>query len=122
LGKSPCWTNYFLCGVKGALEHLTDSQSEAVANIGFQFAVAGNIPESSGLSSSSALVTAAAMATLVGYGVSVRVTLFFISVVVPNRPEDACPEGRGSPTGPRAYGRGGKVREMSNLKLTVGIS
>lgn len=70
LGKNPCWTNYFLCGVKGAREYLTESQLKAVESIGFLFAVTGNIPESSGLSSSSALVTAAVMATLIGYGVS----------------------------------------------------
>lgn len=72
LGKSPSWSNYFLCGVKGAREYLqTKNQLEAVDNFGFLFAVTGNIPESSGLSSSSALVTAAMMATLVGYGVSI---------------------------------------------------
>ncbi|XP_025408259.1 N-acetylgalactosamine kinase isoform X2 [Sipha flava] len=71
LGKSPCWSNYFLCGVKGAREYINESQLKAVENIGFFFAVTGNIPESSGLSSSSALVTAAAMATLVGYGVQI---------------------------------------------------
>lgn len=71
LGKSPSWSNYFFCGVKGAREYLNENQLKAVENVGFLFAVAGNIPESSGLSSSSALVTAAVMATLAGYGVSV---------------------------------------------------
>lgn len=71
LGKTPCWSNYFLCGVKGAQEYLRENQLKAIQNIGFLFAVTGNIPESSGLSSSSALVTAAVMATLVGYGVRI---------------------------------------------------
>lgn len=75
LGKSPCWSNYFLCGVLGAREYLKENQLKAVEKIGFLFGVTGNIPESSGLSSSSALVTAAVMATLVGYGVS---TEFFV--------------------------------------------
>lgn len=55
----------------GAREHLTECQLKAVEKVGFMFAVTGNIPESSGLSSSSALVTAAVIATLVGYGVSI---------------------------------------------------
>ncbi|XP_029344365.1 N-acetylgalactosamine kinase [Acyrthosiphon pisum] len=71
LGKSPSWSNYFMCGVKGAREYLSDSQLKAVEKVGFLFAITGNIPESSGLSSSSALVTAAVMATLVGYGVPI---------------------------------------------------
>lgn len=71
LGKAPCWSNYFLCGVKGARDYLRENQLKTIENIGFVFAVTGNIPESSGLSSSSALVTAAVMATLVGYGVSI---------------------------------------------------
>lgn len=75
LRKNPCWSNYFLCGVKGAREFLSESQSEAVKHVGFLFAVTGNIPESSGLSSSSALVTAAVTATLVGYGVSIYIRL-----------------------------------------------
>lgn len=54
----------------GAREYMTENQLKTVENVGFMFAVTGNIPESSGLSSSSALVTAALMATLVGYGVS----------------------------------------------------
>jgi len=59
-----------MCGVMGAREYLSDSHLKAVEKVGFLFAITGNIPESSGLSSSSALVTAAVMATLVGYGVS----------------------------------------------------
>ncbi|VVC25845.1 Galactokinase, conserved site,Galactokinase,Galactokinase galactose-binding [Cinara cedri] len=69
LSKSPHWSNNFLCGVKGAREHLIENELIPGKNVGFLFAVTGNIPENSGLSSSSALVTAAVMATLVGYGV-----------------------------------------------------
>ncbi|KAE9545109.1 hypothetical protein AGLY_000652 [Aphis glycines] len=71
LSKSPSWSNYFMCGVIGAREYLNKNQLKAVENIGFLFAITGNIPESSGLSSSSALVTAAVMATLIGYGVPI---------------------------------------------------
>ncbi|XP_050432803.1 N-acetylgalactosamine kinase isoform X2 [Adelges cooleyi] len=69
LGKSPCWSNYFLCGVKGAQEYMKENQRTPPKDVGFVFAVVGNIPESSGLSSSSALVTAAVTAILAGYGV-----------------------------------------------------
>ncbi|VVC25844.1 Hypothetical protein CINCED_3A016918 [Cinara cedri] len=71
LSKSPHWSNNFLCGVKGAREHLIENELIPGKNVGFLFAVTGNIPENSGLSSSSALVTAAVMATLVGYGVRI---------------------------------------------------
>jgi len=60
-----------MCGVIGAREYLSKNQLKAVEKVGFLFAITGNIPESSGLSSSSALVTAAVMATLIGYGVSI---------------------------------------------------
>ncbi|XP_050539155.1 N-acetylgalactosamine kinase [Daktulosphaira vitifoliae] len=71
IGKSQSWTNYFFCGIKGAQEYMTEKQLKTVENVGFLFAVSGNIPESAGLSSSSALVTAALISTLAGYGVSV---------------------------------------------------
>lgn len=80
MGKSPSWSNYFMCGVKGAREYLSDSQLKAVEKVGFLFAITGNIPESSGLSSSSALVTAAVMATLVGYGVSIYYNIFILLI------------------------------------------
>jgi N-acetylgalactosamine kinase len=52
------WHNYLACGVKGAIEDLGLSPGS-----GMRFAVHGNIPCASGLSSSSALVCAAALAT-----------------------------------------------------------
>ncbi|XP_068085313.1 N-acetylgalactosamine kinase isoform X1 [Anabrus simplex] len=59
-GKPPGWHNYFLCGVKGILETMSQqSQNQAV---GITCAVSGNIPVAAGLSSSSALVCAAALA------------------------------------------------------------
>ena len=60
-GTYPHWHNYFLCGVKGIFDYLHkmgDFQRK-----GFMVAVSGNIPPASGLSSSSALVCASALAT-----------------------------------------------------------
>ncbi|GLH01087.1 N-acetylgalactosamine kinase [Gryllus bimaculatus] len=56
----PGWYSYVLCGVRGVLESLT---SEKHIPVGFLAAVTGNIPLASGLSSSSALVCSAALAT-----------------------------------------------------------
>jgi galactokinase len=56
-GVSPPWYNYFLCGLKGVLEVLQH------VSVGMLVAVTGSVPQSSGLSSSSALVSAAALAT-----------------------------------------------------------
>ncbi|XP_020283048.1 N-acetylgalactosamine kinase isoform X2 [Pseudomyrmex gracilis] len=53
--SGPVWYKYFLCGVKGALEIIP---RESVPT-GILAAVWGNIPPNSGLSSSSALVSAA---------------------------------------------------------------
>lgn len=53
----PFWYNYVLCGIKGALEYLGDE-----INNGLQLCVDGIIPPASGLSSSSALVSAASLA------------------------------------------------------------
>ncbi|KAM0726000.1 N-acetylgalactosamine kinase [Formica fusca] len=53
--SGPAWYKYFLCGVKGALEVIP---TESIPT-GILVAVWGNIPPNSGLSSSSALVSAA---------------------------------------------------------------
>uniref|UniRef100_A0A8C4RD70 Galactokinase 2 n=1 Tax=Eptatretus burgeri TaxID=7764 RepID=A0A8C4RD70_EPTBU len=53
------WYNYFLCGFKGVQEHLRLSET-----VGMNCLVDGNIPPNSGLSSSSALVCCAGLATM----------------------------------------------------------
>lgn len=53
----PEWYKYFLCGVKGAEELFVDSAATALR--GMMVLVSGDIPPASGLSSSSALVSAA---------------------------------------------------------------
>lgn len=52
----PKWFDYVLCGWKGATDHLGGGQ------FGYSILLTGNIPESSGLSSSSSLVCSSAMA------------------------------------------------------------
>nr|XP_054954541.1 N-acetylgalactosamine kinase isoform X4 [Pan paniscus] len=59
----PLWHNYFLCGLKGIQEHF------GLSNLtGMNCLVDGNIPPSSGLSSSSALVCCAGLVTLTVLG------------------------------------------------------
>ena len=68
-GKAPIWWNYFLCGVKGVVGELLhhdgkDGHSNGVdeaKNFGFIALMDGKIPPSAGLSSSSAVVVAAAV-------------------------------------------------------------
>ncbi|XP_049637413.1 N-acetylgalactosamine kinase [Suncus etruscus] len=61
----PMWHNYFLCGLKGIQEHF------GLSNLpGMNCLVDGNIPPSSGLSSSSALVCCAGLVTLTVLGLS----------------------------------------------------
>lgn len=56
------WWNYFLCGIKGVLVELNKPDSDL--SFGLDCTVHGKIPKSAGLSSSSALVVAAALTTL----------------------------------------------------------
>lgn len=61
--KGHSWHNYFLCGYRGVLEKLGVAKP-----CGMQVMVDGNIPPSSGLSSSSALVCCASLVTLFANG------------------------------------------------------
>ncbi|XP_063357761.1 N-acetylgalactosamine kinase [Cydia amplana] len=65
----PFWYNYVLCGIKGALEHLENKMDN-----GLQLYIDGNIPPASGLSSSSALVSAACLSFLYAQNVSMSKT------------------------------------------------
>lgn len=58
-GIPPEWYSYFLCGVKGISDELLPNGLRC----GMFATVSGNIPPAAGLSSSSALVSAAALAT-----------------------------------------------------------
>lgn len=59
----PCWQHYFMCGVKAAIEDAGACEL-GVSPPGLDVMVYGTVPQSAGLSSSSALVCAAALATL----------------------------------------------------------
>ncbi|XP_061708413.1 N-acetylgalactosamine kinase [Cydia pomonella] len=65
----PFWYNYVLCGIKGALENLENKMEN-----GLQLYIDGNIPPASGLSSSSALVSAACLSFLYAQNVSMSKT------------------------------------------------
>jgi N-acetylgalactosamine kinase len=70
-GKSPPWHLYFLCGVLGILEHLSTADGDANdlnQDLSMEVVVDGRVPPRAGLSSSSALVCAAALTTLRAYG------------------------------------------------------
>ncbi|XP_067665828.1 N-acetylgalactosamine kinase-like [Haliotis asinina] len=53
--SDPQWYNYALCGIKGVMEHMGSNGQ------GFTCMVEGTVPQSAGLSSSSALVCCAAL-------------------------------------------------------------
>lgn len=67
------WSNYVLCGVRGALTRVTrDCLSKMIADdssvIDLYLMINGNVPMGSGLSSSSALVCACTLATCRAFG------------------------------------------------------
>ncbi|OXA44186.1 N-acetylgalactosamine kinase isoform X2 [Folsomia candida] len=63
-GESPPWHLYYLCGVLGVLESL-GLEGKLEGDTSFEVVVDGRVPPRAGLSSSSALVCAAALTTLV---------------------------------------------------------
>jgi len=69
-GTAPKWYQYFLCGIKGILEILSEDQLHNVK--GLQVVVSGTVPQSAGLSSSSALVSAAALAASHAFNLSLQ--------------------------------------------------
>lgn len=69
LNGKPFWYNYVLCGIKGALEYLDNK-----AVNGIQIVIDGNIPPASGLSSSSALVSASSLSFLYAQNVNLSKT------------------------------------------------
>lgn len=72
---SPDWYKYFLCGVKGVTEKFASAKY-----FGMKVLVSGNIPPASGLSSSSALVSAATLAT--SYANKVSISMFFSKLML----------------------------------------
>ena len=68
------WYHYFLCGYKGVVDKYCEGAQCPPINV----MVDGNIPPASGLSSSSAMVVASAMTTLISYYQSLCEWLLFI--------------------------------------------
>lgn len=75
--KSIKWYHYFLCGYKGVLDKYCSAAEDECPP--FNVMVDGSIPPGSGLSSSSAMVVASALSTLVAYYNSLG-KLFTLSV------------------------------------------
>ncbi|XP_055382550.1 N-acetylgalactosamine kinase [Condylostylus longicornis] len=69
---SPQWYNYFLCGIKGILDHLNNVLP---TNFGMSIVINGNVPPAAGLSSSSALVSAATLTMAFIYKVNLNKNL-----------------------------------------------
>ncbi|CAL8078502.1 unnamed protein product [Orchesella dallaii] len=63
-GVAPSWHLYYLCGVLGTIENMNKKEGDVYLT---EICVDGRVPPRAGLSSSSALVCAAALATLVAY-------------------------------------------------------
>ena len=58
------WSNYFLAGVSGALQHLRRELGEDFLPKGMEVLIDGNVPAGGGLSSSAAFVCASALAVM----------------------------------------------------------
>ncbi len=71
----PRWQHYFLCGYRGILEH--SGQSSGCT--GMDLMLDGTVPQSAGLSSSSALVCCAALATMKVLGMEYTKVLNYLS-------------------------------------------
>ena len=64
------WTNYFMCGYKGVFDFLQETQRASPAPVGLRMVIDGVVPQGSGLSSSSALTCATAVAVMAAHGLS----------------------------------------------------
>jgi len=82
-GRSPRWYNYALCGFKGIMEKQGRTQPK-----GLVFHALGTIPPSAGLSSSSALVCAAALSLNVVLNVSFQELLLNRLRISPKRKKE----------------------------------
>lgn len=64
------WTNYVMCGYKGVFDFLRESNKTIPSEVGLQIIVDGRVPTGSGLSSSSALTCATAVAVMAAHNLS----------------------------------------------------
>jgi galactokinase len=66
--KNHEWSNYFLAGIKGALEFLQRQKGTDFVPRGMKVLIDGNVPAGGGLSSSAAFVCASALAVMAANG------------------------------------------------------
>jgi len=62
------WTNYVMCGYKGVFDFLNECGAEIPQTVGLDIMIDGTVPTGSGLSSSSALCCAVAVAVMHALG------------------------------------------------------
>ncbi len=62
------WTNYFKCGLRGALELLHKKKGPGCRPCNMEVLMDGNVPVGGGLSSSAAFVSATALAVMIANG------------------------------------------------------
>ena len=64
------WTNYVMCGYKGVFDFLNESGAAIPQTVGLDIMIDGTVPTGSGLSSSSALCCAVAVAVMHALGLN----------------------------------------------------
>ncbi len=64
------WTNYVVCGYKGVFDAVRDLGRDLPVPVGMRIIVDGTVPQGSGLSSSSALTCATAVAVMAAHNLS----------------------------------------------------
>lgn len=69
--KSLHWSNYVMCGYKGLFDYLDEMTSPHPTLKGLEIVVDGTVPTGSGLSSSSALCCAVAVAVMNAFGLNI---------------------------------------------------
>jgi len=62
------WTNYFKCGLRGALDPLRKRKRDAWRPVSMKVLMHGTVPVGGGLSSSAAFTTASALAVMIANG------------------------------------------------------
>lgn len=68
------WTNYFKAGLRGAWDHMINTQTSFSPPLSMSVLVDGNVPAGGGLSSSAALVCASALAVLFAHNPSLPIS------------------------------------------------
>lgn len=120
------WESYFLCGYKGALSKIKATPDECKS---LNFMVDSNIPIAAGLSSSSALVCAATIATLFGNDAGDKLTMKEIATAALEYEKYIGIEGGGMDQAISMLGEAGYAKKIefspeftaTNLRLPEGV-